>query len=436
MSQSLNLEKIAASTLSAKSKGMRGSQSDLAVSDVVKQGWNILNEDLPFPLPVIKLSALEKNRAYMRAFLKQTGAWIAPHGKTSMAPQLFQMQLDDGAWAITVATAHQMAVCREFGVSRIFMANQLVGKQNVDYVINALKDDPDLDFYCLIDSEAGARLLANAVKQHGLSRPLNVLIEMGMEGYRTGFRSVSNALDLTRTIKRELPELSLRGVEGYEGVFSDCCVKGKEDKAQELFAKMRDLAKRADDEKLFADGPIILTAGGSDFYDFAARDLAIDMEKLNIQIVIRSGCYLTHDDLFYERAQQRLKERSPEFANIDPGLTPAIEVWGYVQSKPEETLAFATLGKRDISFDFELPTPTGHMKPGKPDSHCSLADDYSVLRLNDQHCYVQLPADNDIEVGDLMSFGVAHVCTTFDKWQYLMLVDDDYNVIGAIRTYF
>ncbi|MFX9054273.1 hypothetical protein ABTN50_20520, partial [Acinetobacter baumannii] len=78
-------------------------------------GWNVLREDLPLPVAVISQAALRHNSAWMRDFLARSGASIAPHGKTTMAPGLFDLQLDDGAWAITVGTPHQIQVARSFG---------------------------------------------------------------------------------------------------------------------------------------------------------------------------------------------------------------------------------------------------------------------------------------------------------------------------------
>jgi len=47
-----------------------------------------------------------------------------------------------------------------------------------------------------------------------------------------------------------------------------------------------------------------------------------------------------------------------------------------------------------------------------------------------------VPIESPLQVGDLVSFGVSHPCLTFDKWQHLYVVDDNYNVISAIRTFF
>jgi D-serine dehydratase len=32
--------------------------------------------------------------------------------------------------------------------------------------------------------------------------------------------------------------------------------------------------------------------------------------------------------------------------------------------------------------------------------------------------------------------GISHPCTAFDKWKFIPVVDDGYNVVDGIRTYF
>ena len=58
-------------------------------------------------------SALAHNHAWMRDFTaRHRASLLAPHGKTTMAPQIFAQQLAAGAWGITVATVQQLARLR------------------------------------------------------------------------------------------------------------------------------------------------------------------------------------------------------------------------------------------------------------------------------------------------------------------------------------
>jgi len=47
-----------------------------------------------------------------------------------------------------------------------------------------------------------------------------------------------------------------------------------------------------------------------------------------------------------------------------------------------------------------------------------------------------VPAGSTLAVGDMVAFGISHPCLTFDKWQVICMVDDDYNVTSAIKTFF
>jgi len=212
------MQPVADIMLDHKTKGMPGGIAPFPMSEIAAKGWNVLREDLPLPLAVLKKSAMDHNSAWMRDFVARSGAVIAPHGKTTMAPQLFGQQVDDGAWAITVATAHQIAVARNFGFQRIILANQLVGKQMTRYVLDELKRDPGLEFFCIVDSEANVAQLAAAAKEANIGRPLQLFLEGGWKDGRTGVRDIETGLRVARAVKAAAPYLALRGVEGFEGL--------------------------------------------------------------------------------------------------------------------------------------------------------------------------------------------------------------------------
>src|SRR5260221_10693788 len=148
----MNLATILAETLDPATKGYPLSRPTLPISAIGAQRWYLLGGDLPPPLAVIRDSALAHNHAWMRDFTASTGVMLAPHGKTTMAPQIFAQQLAAGAWGITVATVQQLALCVGFGIRRVIMANQLVGAPAVAEVIRLREQHEDLEFYFLIDS--------------------------------------------------------------------------------------------------------------------------------------------------------------------------------------------------------------------------------------------------------------------------------------------
>ena len=160
---------------------------------------NVLREDLPLPLAVLRASALERNLVRFQQFSVAAGVLLCPHAKTTMAPALFGRQLAAGSWGLTFANGPQLRAAREHGVQRVFYANQLVGAADIRYVCAELRRDPEFSFSCLVDSVAGVALLAEriaALGPDGPGRPVNVLVEGGLAGARCGVRDVATAVEV------------------------------------------------------------------------------------------------------------------------------------------------------------------------------------------------------------------------------------------------
>jgi D-serine dehydratase len=432
----MNLDRLLQIELDSCVKGVPPGAGALRLGEVGRRGWNLLQGDLPLPVAVLKRAALDHNSGWMRRFLELTDARIAPHGKTTMAPQLFARQLADGAWGITVATVGQMQVCRAFGIQRILLANQIVGTQEIAAVLQELRRDPAFEFYCLVDSLEGVGRLAEAAKANSIGRPLQLLLEGGFAGGRTGCRTTDEALAVARAVKSAAPYLALRGVEGFEGLLTSGTPAEQDARVTDFIDYLVEIARLCASKNLFAPGRVILTAGGSAFFDLAATRLRNAALPDGFEVIIRSGCYLTHDSKSYRELVERLMERTPAAKALGEGLKPALEVWAYVQSRPEPERLIATMGKRDVGFDVTLPVLERWYRPGTHAATQSADSLGMVVALNDQHAHIEVPAAAPFQLGDMLSFGVSHPCTTFDRWQLLYEVDDAYNVIGAIRTFF
>ncbi len=407
----------------------------LRFGDVADRGWNLLAGDIPLPAAVIRADVMAANSRWMADFIKSSGVLIAPHGKTTMSPQLFRRQIADGAWAITVATMQQMMVCRRFGIARVLMANQIVGRAATRAIVAELAADPDFEFYALADSVEGVTAVAAEAHRQRLARPVNLLLEAGMAGGRTGCRDVPSALAVARAIAAQAPWVALRGVEGFEGLAKGVTPEERTDRVAQFLDHLCAIATACQDENLFAPGPVILTAGGSSYYDLVVERLK-GAGIANARIVTRSGCYLTHDSLMYRTAFAEVMARSATARALPGGLRPALQVWAHVQSRPEPSRAILTLGKRDAGHDAGLPVPELWYRPDTDTQPRPLPDGHKMVEMNDQHAHLTIPPDSPLSFGDMVGFGVSHPCTTFDKWQIIYLVDAAYRVSGAIRTFF
>ncbi|MCF3934591.1 alanine racemase [Acuticoccus sp. M5D2P5] len=427
----LDLSSLDALPLDPSTKGLPFGAVPPTVGAVADEGWRILEEDLPLPLAVIREDILAANSRWMAAFTAANDLVIAPHGKTTMAPALFDLQIADGAWGITVATVQQLEVCRRFGVKRVLLANQPTGPRAIEACFAALAADASFELYCLADGADGLARLAEAAQRMPTGgNPLRILVEVGFTGGRTGARTEAGALALARTVAAT-DGLALAGFECFEGLLPT------PDEAAELVAAVTRSAEAATRENLFpADVPVIVSAGGSAFFDrVGERFAALSLDRPLLK-VIRSGCYLTHDAIGYAAAFERIR-RETSLTLPDGGLEPALEVWAYVQSCPEAQRTMLTMGKRDVGFDAGFPVPTRWFRPGPgmtaPEP---MPAGHEVVALNDQHCHLVSEAPTHLQVGDMVAFGIGHPCTTFDKWALLLLVDETYRVTGALRTFF
>lgn len=392
---------------------------------------NVLNEDICLPIAVIKQQALTNNINWMQSYADHCQVSLAPHGKTTMTPAIFKQQMAGGAWGIGVATVDQAQVALEAGVPNIIMANQLVGRANMR-LMTELKRQSSAHFYCCVDNKDNALQLS----QHFVAadQQLNVLIELGIRGGRCGCRTVEEAEELALYIA-QLPGLTLAGVEFYEGIIHSDNEQADQIKINQFLQRVIETCQRLIDKNLFADQQeIILTGAGSVWYDLVCHELQqADLPK-HMRYVIRPGCYITHDQGIYQASQAQLRQRNTVVCDLAGDLVSALELCAYVQSLPEPGLAIIGFGKRDAAFDAGLPQPIGHYRLGE--SQTFISGSMKTVEMMDQHAMLSYSSSVNLQVGDILIFATSHPCLTFDKWRKLYLVDEQYNVLQEIATFF
>ncbi len=444
-------------------KGFPVGVAALRRSQIGAQGWNVLAGDLPLPLAVIKRSALQHNLGWMQRFTAERGIALAPHGKTTMSPQLFQAQLAHDAWGITFATVGQWAVGVAAGVRRSLIANQVFNATDLDGLAALLsahgadgQADAEPRVLFLLDSAEQLRLI-EAWREQRLARAaaapaFDVLLELGVAGGRTGCRDDAQALVLARAAQASAA-VRLCGIECYEGLGISGDEASDRAYAQALLARVQRLAGQCDAQGLFEGPEAIISAGGSAVFDLVAPALKPQLSRPVLGL-LRSGCYITHDQGNYKRLVGLVNRR----LGCANGLQSALEVWTSVQSLPEPGLALLTAGRRDVSFDAGMPVPLLWCPRGSRTPQLVPAA-WVISGMNDQHAYLRLgdgagdgvgasagageavgtgaasgaPA---LAVGDRIALGISHPCTTFDKWRWMAVVDDDHNVVDAVVTWF
>jgi len=397
---------------------------------------SLFDGELTLPLAVLDQQKLTNNIRWMQQFADLAEVQLAPHGKTGMLPALFLQQIAEGARGITLATVPQAMVAAAHGVRRILLANQLVGRAEMQQVAKLQQNG--IEFYCLVDSVENLLQLEHFFSAQSCT--LNVLLEIGVAGGRSGVRSFTAALALAQQIKT-CKAVQLAGVEFYEGV-----IKAPDQSAAiGLFVQSCiNFCLELQQQQLFATAQILLSGAGSAFYDLVAGAFAAAALPENCIPLIRPGCYLFFDLGIYQQAQQDVLKRSTLACQVEGDLHNALEVWAYVLSRPEPQLAIIGLGKRDMAFDAGLPLVSQHFRAvaasaqSQPEQRSPKAADprMQISKMMDQHALLQLPPDADLVVGDMLSFAGSHPCLTLDKWRYLAVLDEDNQVRRWYETFF
>ncbi|MFF6993497.1 amino acid deaminase [Streptomyces sp. NPDC008313] len=421
--------RLAAERVDHRFKGLPPDAEGLTVGELAAQRRNLFTGG--FTTPVLALSAerLQHNLELMETYAARHGLVFAPHGKTSMAPGLFHRQIRHGAWGITLAVPHQVRVAREFGVRRIFLANELVDAAALGWIASELTADPDFRFVCYVDSVRGAELMHAALDAAGATRPVDVVVELAAgEGARTGVRTEAECAQVADAVAAA-PTLRLVGVAGYEGEVPDA----DPERVHAWLRRLTALAADFDRAGRFAGRgveEIVVSAGGSAWFD-AVADVFAGIPELSLPVLklLRSGAYVSHDDGHYRKLTPFT--RVPE----EGALLPAFRLWAQVVSRPSPEQAFVNAGKRDAAYDLDLPFAQV-VRDGGGTGETREAEDIEATGLSDQHGWLRTGPGARLEVGDWLGMGLSHPCTSFDKWQLIPVVEADGTVVEYVRTYF
>lgn len=389
---------------------------------------------LPTPLMTLSAPGLRHNVDTLATWCTRHGVELAPHGKTTMAPALWAMQLDAGAWAITLANGFQLGVARAHGVQRVLIANAVISPLQLRWIADELAADPSFEVMVWADSVRTVEIMEAARSAYvgADARPLDVMVEVGGIGGRTGARDLETALAVGNAIA-DASTLRLVGVGGYEGAIGHGV---DEANLEEVRAYLRELATVHHRLRPLYDEDVvpIVSAGGSQYFEQVAKVLASEAGE-GARVVLRSGAYISHDDGLY----RRLSPLGEHPRTDGEQLVPAMHGWMRITSQPEPGLAIFDGGRRDFPFDQDYPEPQ-LIRPRSEGSPILSATGMKVTNLNDQHGYLQFGDDQDVVIGDELRVGLSHPCTAFDKWGLIPVIDDpdatDPVIVDLVRTFF
>lgn len=417
-------------------RGFPAGHAPLAAAEITGMGWKPHDGVMSLPLLSLDRAAFEANVDWMMRYVRAHGLQIAPHAKTPMSPAIAAALIGAGAWGTTVADIRQASVMLHSGLSRLIIANEIGGPSAARRLAAMLRHHPDAELHIFIDSLATAEALEKVWRDTPDLPTLGLLVEVGAArgGART-LDAVEEILDFI--LARETETFRLSGAAAYEGAAATADAK---ETAQRISGLMTLTAEvyRIVRKRVGQDRPLIVTAGGSVYFDMVVQHLGplVLPDKAAI-LVLRSGAIFFHDHGVYERGLAALDARG---GFIIDGLTekasnrfqPALRAWAEVLSRPQAGLAICGMGLRDAAIDQGLPRP---LALHRGDTRHGL-DGASISKLNDQHAFVEWIGDLDVQIGDVIEFGLSHPCTCLDRHAVLYGLDASHTVTAVFPTSF
>jgi D-serine deaminase-like pyridoxal phosphate-dependent protein len=335
--------------------------------------------DLPTPVLVLDLSALDHNIAAMRDALDGDAA-LRPHAKIHKCAEIASRQVAAGALGVTVATAREARALATHGVPEILIANEVCTPEDVADVLAAATAARVL---VAVDDVANVADLSRAASAAGAV--LGVVIEVDLGMGRCGVRSSDEARLLAQAVT-DAAGLELRGVTGFEGhVVLTPDQEERERGALDAVDRLADVA-----DALSAEGPPveIVSAGGTNTFAATARHPAVTE--------IQAGTYVVMDT---------------SYAPFAPGFRRALTVLGTVISR-HGGRAILNCGTKTVGSTGLAPPCAG---PGT-----------TVISVDEEHMLLDVNGEAEgLRIGDPVSVVVSYCGAAINAHDAYCVVSED-----------
>ncbi len=336
--------------------------------------------DVATPTPVVDLDTLERNLARWQQRCDELGLGNRPHIKTHKCVEIARRQVELGATGVTCQTLGEVEAMAEAGLGDLLLATNVVGERKSARLAGLLER---ADVAVVTDH---ADLLAD-LERAAAGRELRVLVECDTGLGRTGVPTPDAAVELAQEIARR-PRLRFAGFTTYPSPPG----------ARDFLERAVDGATRRGLE------PETVSAGGTPTM-WAAGELRPTVTEYRV------GTYAFHDRMTVATGA----------ADLDDV---ALTVCATVVSRPGPGRAILDAGSKALSSD--LSTEPGHgLVLEAPRSQ--------IVRLNEEHAYVELAAGDELELGQQVRVVPNHACVVANLFDELTLVSDG-AVAGAWRV--
>lgn len=303
---------------------------------------------------------------------------LRPHVKTHKSPDASRLLLNVGIRKFKCATVAEAEMLAEAGAPDVLLAYQPVGAKQ-QRLIELIRTYPNTQFSCLIDNIGTAQQLADRATNVGLSIPVYIDLNVGMN--RTGIRADDGAATLYDQLST-LPGIQPLGLHAYDGHLRDTDMSVRTARCDAAFAPVAQLR-----EQLRALGydPIIV-AGGSPTFPIHARRPNVECSP---------GTFI-----YWDEGYGTILPEQP--------FEPAALVVGRVISLPTPTTLCIDIGHKSVAAEGELAQRLTFLN----------ALNLRAIGQSEEHLTVDAGDNHTYRVGDVLYGLPHHICPTvalFDR---------------------
>jgi D-serine deaminase-like pyridoxal phosphate-dependent protein len=332
------------------------------------------------PALLLDLDVARRNIDTMARKFDDLPAKLRPHIKVHKSVELARMTVDAGAVGIACATAWEAIVMARGGIADVLIANQLVQRDKVTAVAELARDHR---ITVAVDDVRNVEQLARAAAEAGSTLELLIEIDVGMG--RCGVRTQEEALPIAERIA-ELPAVSLRGIQAYEG---HCMLEPDRDKRIRDAGEANEKAVAAADF-LIDHGHAIadISGGGTGTYFITGAHPRITE--------VQAGSYALLD-CFH--------------GNLVPGgFEVAMTILGTVISRQGSTVVL-DCGRKAVGIDFVTPPLVKY-----PEAE--------IRYYAEEHCLADFPGPPPLDLGDTAEVMGGYGPTTVNLHEVFHVIED------------
>lgn len=335
--------------------------------------------ELVTPALILDLDVVRQNIDFMTTRLKSLHARLRPHIKVQKSVELARMQIEAGAIGVCTATVWEAIVMSSGGIKDVLIANEIVGKEKIEALALAARSG---HFTVALDDARNADDLSRALSKVG-SR-IDVIIEIDVGMGRGGVRSPTEAVKLAQHLST-LPNLTFRGVQGYEG---HCMLEPNREvrikKAREAMDCVGVVINQLAESGFRSE---IVSAGGTGTYDITGADPRVTE--------IQAGSFVFMDNFH---------------GNLVPGFSKSLTVLGTVVIQHANTIVF-DCGRKSIGIDFVQPTMVDYPS-------------YAARYFAEEHALFDVDEKCPLKLEDSMEFIPGYSPTTVNLYDAYHVVEN------------